>query len=311
VALLLAAAIVAACAPADRDRPQVEGASAASSVSAAQRSEIVNGNGLLWRIDVDGRPPSYLFGTVHLPDPRVLNLPPPVRSAMDSATVVGFENVVEEGSEAEVSAMMLLEDGRDLESIIGPDLFEAIYQLGEPDQDFEAAIRSMKPWAAALALQSLTQSPTGAPVLDDRLEMAARDSGKRVIGLETARENLGMFDALPDLHQIDLLRLAVYEIYLPPEIRAAEYEIIVRDYLARDTGALLRRWSDVMDDRDSTVRDFESYLLFGRSRLFVNRMAPWLDEGNAFFAVGSAHLPGEDGMVTLLRQRGYAVSRVY
>jgi len=36
-----------------------------------------------------------------------------------------------------------------------------------------------------------------------------------------------------------------------------------------------------------------------------------LDEGAAFVAVGAMHLPGERGMLRLLEQRGYTVSRVY
>ena len=43
----------------------------------------------LWMIDLD--PPSFLLGTIHLPDERVLDLPPVVREAFDASEVVYTE----------------------------------------------------------------------------------------------------------------------------------------------------------------------------------------------------------------------------
>jgi len=39
----------------------------------------------------------------------------------------------------------------------------------------------------------------------------------------------------------------------------------------------------------------------------AERMEPWLKQGGAFIAVGALHLPGEQGLIRLLRQRGYSV----
>ena len=56
---------------------------------------------------------------------------------------------------------------------------------------------------------------------------------------------------------------------------------------------------------------FTSQVVVNRNRRMLERMQPRLREGNAFIAVGALHLPGKDGLLTLLRNKGYRVSPVY
>ena len=52
----------------------------------------VNGDALLWRIEGrDGTEPSYLLGTLHLPDPRVVDLSPKIRAAIAAVSTVALE----------------------------------------------------------------------------------------------------------------------------------------------------------------------------------------------------------------------------
>ena len=37
---------------------------------------------------------------------------------------------------------------------------------------------------------------------------------------------------------------------------------------------------------------------------------PHLEKGNAFIAVGALHLPGEEGLIELIRKQGYTVTRI-
>ena len=45
----------------------------------------LNGKGLLWKIETPGGAPSYLFGTMHMTDPRVTHLTPQRRSRRSTA----------------------------------------------------------------------------------------------------------------------------------------------------------------------------------------------------------------------------------
>jgi uncharacterized protein YbaP (TraB family) len=48
-----------------------------------------------------------------------------------------------------------------------------------------------------------------------------------------------------------------------------------------------------------------------RNRTMVQRMAARLGEGGAFVAIGALHLPGETGLLSLLADQGYRITRVY
>ena len=55
------------------------------------------------------------------------------------------------------------------------------------------------------------------------------------------------------------------------------------------------------------AREFQRRLIVDRNQRMAERMEPWLKQGGAFIAVGALHLPGEQGLIRLLRQRGYSV----
>ena len=52
------------------------------------------------------------------------------------------------------------------------------------------------------------------------------------------------------------------------------------------------------------------YVLVERNGFFTAAARPLLDEGGAVLAVGASHLPGELGVVEMLRDAGYTVERV-
>ncbi|WP_367717482.1 TraB/GumN family protein [Nitratireductor sp. GISD-1A_MAKvit] len=57
-----------------------------------QAAETPNGKGLLWRVEKEGVAPSYLFGTMHLSDPRVVAIPARARQAFDEARPGGHRD---------------------------------------------------------------------------------------------------------------------------------------------------------------------------------------------------------------------------
>ena len=204
------------------------------------------------------------------------------------------------------SSAMLMTDGRLLSDIIGQSLFEktarAVSARGIP----EVVLERMKPWAVATTL-SMPLPETGM-VLDLKLFQAAEQAGKQLHGLETIREQLDVFETMPESDQVVLLKDAVDNLEVIDDMNAA----LLSAWKRRDLAAMMAISDDAMQSGDQRIaRDFEQRLIIDRNRLMAERIEPHLERGGAFIAVGALHLPGDDGLLNLLERRGYTLMLIY
>jgi uncharacterized protein YbaP (TraB family) len=122
--------------------------------------------GLLFRLERPGAAPSYVFGTVHSADPRVLALAPPVREAFTSTRTLALENRLGEGDLDDVFAAAQFDDGRRLDAFFEPATIAAIrLELAGAVAD-EATVMRLKPWAIVLKLAERPAPHNGAQTLD-------------------------------------------------------------------------------------------------------------------------------------------------
>ncbi|MEN8204509.1 MAG: TraB/GumN family protein [Pseudomonadota bacterium] len=275
-------------------------------LAAITRAETDKSHGLLWEISKPGQEPAYLFGTIHSEDPEVVDLPAPVRQAFDAADSVVLEMLMDTEAMMYSSTAMLMLDGRSLPDVLGMPLYkrvtEAIASRGIP----ELVLNRMKPWAAAVTL-SMPALETG-QILDLVLYQDALQQDKAVYGLETVREQLDLFDSMPESDQVTLLKDAVDNL---PELDAMHAELLAA-YKQRDLDGLLAINETSMQAGDQQLaKDLQRRVIDDRNQRMAERMQQYLQQGKAFVAVGALHLPGEKGLLDLLEQQGYTVRRVY
>ena len=108
--------------------------------------EILYGQGLLWRVERPGTPPSHLFGTMHSSDSDITRLPEPVATAFDGAQSFGLEMVLNAEAIGQVRAAARLR-GDDLETLLGRARFERVTDLGWYYGLGASALVQLKPWA--------------------------------------------------------------------------------------------------------------------------------------------------------------------
>jgi uncharacterized protein YbaP (TraB family) len=262
--------------------------------------------GILWRIDGAATQPSYLLGTIHSDDARITTLPVTITNIFQQADSFSGEIDMDLPNLMQASQATLLPEGESLQHLLDSTLYQQTVQLLAAYGMPELVVQRMKPWAAAATL-SLPRPQTGL-FLDMLLYTQAAAQGKRVYGLETVSEQVGAMESMPRDLQIIMLRDAVAQHDQLDQI----IEALINAYLQRDLNALESISDKAMQQGDARVAQlFTSQVVVNRNRRMLERMQPRLGEGNAFIAVGALHLPGKDGLLTLLRNKGYRVSPVY
>jgi len=271
----------------------------------AVASDAPFGQGLLFRVEQPGGNSSHLFGTMHSDQEQVVRLAQPVATAFDGSGTLALE--MDMGAETMMAAMtaMVFSDGRELRGVIGEGLYqravEAVALRGMP----EMAIRHYKPWAVLTILSM--PPPTTGQFLDLVLYQSALTQGKPVVGLETAQEQIAVFEGFSEAEQVAMLRETLDTQHLLGKM----FDELTAAYLQRDLARLMEL-NEQYGPADPGLEDrVQEQLIDRRNRLMVERMLPLLVKGHAFVAVGALHLPGRKGILSLLVERGFRVERIY
>lgn len=291
-------------APDAPDAPAVSPQSPAQASNPSSADDSIQG-GLLWRINRSGLTPSYLLGTIHSADPRVLNLKPAVQQALDRSDQFIMEMQMGADALLSMGVSMMLTDGSTLESLIGRDLYQQVLKAMADHGFPEMMIGNLKPWAV-MALLSMPKS-SGEQVLDMVLFQQAKSAGKPTAGLETAQEQLAVFEGLSMPDQIALLKMTLAQL---PELPRM-FERLIQAYAADDLQRIASLAAEYnMHAEAGAGQRFMAQLNDSRNRRMAERMDSYLQQGNSFVAVGALHLTGGAGLIRLLRERGYSVAPV-
>jgi uncharacterized protein len=299
------------------DLTHVEGLAAAE---AKRADDLVNADGLLWRIEKPGLPPSYLYGTMHTTDESALDLAQRAARPIAGVKVVATElgGPIDPIEKANISAATLAKaldrDHDTFEGVAAPKDRERIEKYlanqGYP-QEFA---HHLKLWflalVTALPLCEAEREALDLPEVDQFIAQTAKDAGVKVIGLETPQEQLDVIATMRPEVAATLLALAARE----PGMNDDLYATMLRLYRESRPAEILPI-SDAVGQLSESERaaedEFMRALLVGRNAVIAQRAAPLLASGGAFIAVGALHLSGRDGLVQRFRADGYTVTKLW
>jgi uncharacterized protein len=277
-----------------------------------------NSDAILWKIEQQDKPASYLFGTMHVTDERINMLPTAVKTALTNSRRVALE--IDDFSQARMSEamlaagkLMLLPEPSRLNALLSDEEFAKVSGLfrraGLP---IELAIR-LRPWVAVMLL-SLSDCEkgrvaNGALPLDARLAQFAEARGVGVFGLETVERQFKALAAVPDNDQLAVLK-ATLKLY---DRIDDLMETTIQLYLKRQLGAIWPLQLALAERLGHSPQIFESFaqsLIISRNITMRDRALSHLAGGGIFIAVGALHLPGKQGLVQLIREAGYTVTSI-
>ncbi len=269
----------------------------------------------LWMLESDdAKVPSFLYGTIHVPDPRVLALPEIVTSAIDSCDALYTELPMEMGAQMSGMSRMMLPGMKTLRDVLPEELYGRLDAYLRARGMSLAPFGKFKVWAVTMQLgllDVLREFPGELP-LDMVIYNRAKGDGKEVGGLETMDEQLDVFDKMSEDDQVRYLELTLDQLDAQPE-GLPMIEQMIRSYLAGSVSSL----NEMLDEMPGSEEDFGGplmeRLLDDRNVRMADRIAEKVraNPGRSyFFAVGAGHYLEEGGVGTLLREKGFDVKRI-
>lgn len=315
--LLLAGEAHAACAGRDlyADLKLKDPAAFASVEAAANMAP--NSKGLLWKIDGAAAEPSYLFGTIHITDKRVVTLAPEVEKAFAESKRLAVE-IATLNDPAVMAGMAKEAVDQEGGTLAGfPEEARADLNRAAQSRGISAeALNHFRQWFLlmmfALPACEMQEAAAANPAntLDGSLIARAKAQGREVIGLETPDEQITLFKNVePGLLTRNLVVTARYD-----HLSADMFESMIKAYLDRDIARIEPLTKPAANLTDAEYQDSQAFtrvLTDKRNGIMTQRALPHLRKGGVFIAVGALHLPGENGLVELFRKSGLTLTRVW
>jgi uncharacterized protein len=299
------------------DLTQVQGLAAAET---ARADDLVNGDGLLWRIEKPSLAPSTLFGTIHSTNESALEVARRAAQSINGVKIVATElggpiDTIEKANiTAATLAMALDRDHDTFEGVIAPEdrekIENLITSLGYPAE----FAHHLKPWflaiLTALPKCEAEREALNMPEVDQFLAEAARDAGVKVIGLETVEEQIAAIASMRPQVVATLLTLAARNPTLNDDLYATMLRLY-RESRPAEIVAISDALGGLSEAERAAQDEFMRALLQGRNAIMAERAAPLLASGGAFIAVGALHIAGKTGLVERFRAQGYTVTKVW
>lgn len=272
---------------------------------------------LLWKISGNGLPhPSYLFGTHHLAPLSVTESIQGFQDAYEGATRMIGELSMPESQTPEAMILMqsfMMMPDTTLQMLFTTEEFELVNRYTQ--EHLMLDINQMPTLKPSFISNNITliiyikQHPEYNPQeqMDTYFQMQALEKGKKIAGLETMEFQLNLlFNGASLQRQAEMLICMLSDI--DKAVHTAEQ--LNEAYKNQDLNAMLQ----LSMERDGTSCDplpgeMEA-LIDDRNKEWVKQLPVLLQEECNFIAVGALHLPGENGLISLLQKEGFTVEAV-
>jgi uncharacterized protein len=262
----------------------------------------------LWRVNSDQNR-LYILGSIHLLKKETYPLKKSIEDAFEQTKKLVLEIDLGSANQQKIQQLMLQKsistDGTMLHQSVSDETYQAVATRAK-ELDIDIRVLSpFKPWViamtmAAIKLQQLGFDPSLG--VDRHLAERAKQTDKPTAGLETAEFQLDLFDRFSAKEQELLLRQSMDEMdHIERNVTA-----IVQAWKSGDVGAVERHLLVGMRDYPEIHRK----VIDDRNQRWLPQIENLLSRGeNALIVVGAAHLVGKNGIIELLKDRGYRVEQ--
>lgn len=263
-------------------------------------------NALLWKITGNGlKKPSYLYGTMHTSDARILRQGDKALPYLEQTKQYAMELDPKESFNLALIEKVMMGKGYSLKEMIPAREYKVLDSLVKVSTGVSLALfDNISPIFITAMVEGsgagLQKSANGESFLDTYLSEKAAKKKKKLVGIETVDEQLSALNVLSYQEQADLLVDGLHDL----EAGKDESDM-VKYYLEQNLDSIA-----AMDATADMPEKLFTALVTERNKRMAERIGDMAQKQSTFAAVGALHLPGDGGVIALLRKKGYTVEAV-
>jgi uncharacterized protein len=270
----------------------------------AQTETTPLGKGLLWEISGNGlKKKSYLLGTIHIIPASDYFFPKYYTKALKQTDYLVMEvDMTDILGQLEVLKMAKMKD-KELKDLYDEATYAEIKQICK--DSFNVDIEMFKNMKPIFVQQQLsTGDIMGSETKSYEMELMQMGFAMDKIfgGLETLKEQMQILDSISLEEQAQMLLESVRNIHDDSK----EMKRLLQFYNDQNLDSL----NALFEQGDYDLANHETSLLDNRNRKWIPIMEEYMKKAPSFFAVGAGHLGGKNGVIALLRSRGYTLKAV-
>ena len=279
---------------------------------------------LLYRITSDSqKKPSYIVGTFHLEDGSYLDKIPGANAALDEVDQVygevDIKSMTNPDTLAATQVMTMLPDGKTIKDILTAEQFEkldkyvtSIIGTGISNPMVFQQMGKMNPATLdnTLTITNFLKKMQGKfnpnNILDLSIQQTAMQKGKKTNGLETMAFQTKLMFGRPMNEMIEQLMCSIDN----SEFYDKQTLLLIDAYHEQNIEKLLEITYMKMGNSCDMTEEYMNELIFNRNSDWVKKIPAIVKDSPTLFVVGAGHLPGDKGVINLLRKAGFKVEEV-
>lgn len=260
---------------------------------------------LFWKVSGNGlQSPTYILGTIHILCKEDIVFSDVMKKALAGSDEVYFELDMDDPS---VSLSMLgsmkMSKGKTMKDLYSEADYRRLEKFCKDSLSLNiASMNQFKPFFLVSSIYPKLMPCKSISGVDQEVMKLAMSAKKPIKGLETVEFQASFFDSIP------------YEVQAKELLNFVDSFQTYRNYMARMSADYrsrnLNALKEMMEKTDVSYSGMQEMMVDNRNRNWVKQLQVIMHEKNIFLAVGAGHLPGPNGLIQLLRKKGYSVEPV-
>jgi uncharacterized protein YbaP (TraB family) len=259
---------------------------------------------LLWEISGNGlEQPSYIYGTIHMTCDASLD--DNILMALDNTSLLVLEIDMDDPNlQMNMMNGVYMKNGTTVKDLVSADDYLILDSFIKEQTGMSMDLMgNIKPFFLTAMLYPKLLDCT-VQSFENELMKVALSQKEEILGLETIEEQLNVFEEIPYEDQIkDLLSSAKDNMAYDKEsfLKMLEY------YENKDLEGIQNL---IKNDKNLTTTKHSDKLLTNRNKNWISKIESYSKGQPTFYGVGAGHLPGEFGIINLLKKNGYTVKAI-